>query len=394
MPASPKLITGWKTRLIRKIIQFFIITEAMKLFRNPFLAFSEMKRLRDLRNKAHGSIVISKYVKSGKRFYWNSDYCGYPSKNLESLIKSEFLRNRKNGINGIGEHPRLQTLIWGITNRCPLSCQHCYEWDNINQSDKLNLDELKKILNIFKANGIRHIQFSGGEPLARFIDLVELVKEASPTMDCWLLTSGFGLTSEKASALKKAGLTGANISLDHWDAQLHNRFRNNEKSYGMVMNAVQNCLDAGIIVSLSLCATREFVTEKNLMKYAVLAKDLGAHFIRILEPRAIGKFALQKVFLEKQQVELLSEFSIRMNDDPQYKDFPIVAFFGYHQRKMGCFGAGNRYIYADPNGDVHACPFCRGKMGNLLEEPFEQIIKKVKGVGCHEFKNQSSATVN
>lgn len=394
MSLNVKLITGWKTRLIRKRIQFFIINEAFKLFRNPFLAISEMKRLRDLRNKAHGSIVISKYVKSGNRFYWNSDYCGYPSRNLESLIQSEFLRNRKNGINGIGEQPKLQTLIWGITNRCPLSCLHCYEWDNINHSDKLNLDELKKILNIFKTHGIRHIQFSGGEPLARFNDLVELVKEASPTMDCWLLTSGFGLTSEKATALKKAGLTGANISLDHWDALLHNSFRNNEKSFGMVMNAVQNCLDAGIIVSLSLCATREFVTEKNLMKYAVLAKDLGVHFIRILEPRSAGKFALQKVFLEKKQVEILSEFSIRMNDEPQYKDFPIVAFFGYHQRKMGCFGAGNRYIYADPNGDVHACPFCRGKMGNLLEEPFGQIIKKVKGVGCHEFQNQSSVTVN
>ncbi|MDP2888282.1 MAG: hypothetical protein Q8P34_04845 [Bacteroidota bacterium] len=61
---------------------------------------------------------------------------------------------------------------------------------------------------------------------------------------------------------------------------------------------------------------------------------------------------------------------------------------------MGCFGAGNRYIYADPNGDVHACPFCRGKMGNLLEEPFGQIIKKVKGVGCHEFKSQLSVSEN
>lgn len=394
MPASPKLITGWKTHLIRKRIQLFIITEALKLLRNPFLAVSEMKRLRDLRNKAHGSIVISKYVKSGNRFYWNSDYCGFPSKNFKSLIQSEFLRNGKNGINGIGEQPKLQTLIWGITNRCPLSCLHCYEWDNINQSDKLNLDELKKILNIFKANGIRHIQFSGGEPLARFIDLVELVKEASPTMDCWLLTSGFGLTSEKASALKKAGLTGANISLDHWDAQLHNRFRNNEKSYGMVMNVVQNCLDAGIIVSLSLCATREFTSEENLIKYASLGKTLGVQFIRILEPRAAGKFARQNVLLDQKQVELISEFAIRMNTDARYRDFPIINFLGYHQRKMPCFGAGNRFLYADPNGDVHACPFCRGKMGNLLEEPFEQIIKKVKGVGCHEFKNQSSATVN
>ncbi|MEI8114042.1 MAG: SPASM domain-containing protein, partial [Bacteroidia bacterium] len=95
--------------------------------------------------------------------------------------------------------------------------------------------------------------------------------------------------------------------------------------------------------------------------------------------------AKQKVNLDNSQVELLSEFAIRMNSNPQFKDFPIISFFGYHQRKMGCFGAGNRYIYADPNGDVHACPFCRRKIGNLLEEPFGQIIEKVKSVGCHQF---------
>jgi MoaA/NifB/PqqE/SkfB family radical SAM enzyme len=76
-----------------------------------------------------------------------------------------------------------------------------------------------------------------------------------------------------------------------------------------------------------------------------------------------------------------------MNSDPLYKDFPIVAFFGYHQRKMGCFGAGNRYVYVDPNGDLHACPFCRGKIDNILETPFADILLKVKRIGCHQFES-------
>jgi len=387
MSETPKIITGWRTRFIRGRVQWFVFAEAFRLFHSPLQALSEMKKLRDLRNRVHGSTVTSKYVRTGKQFFWDTDYCGFPSKNLKHLIHNEFLRNGRAGINGSGKRPELQTLIWGITNRCPLSCNHCYEWDNIAQKDRLELDALKKILAIFKVNGIRHIQFSGGEPLARFDDLVELIREASPSMDCWLLTSGFGLTRDKASALKDAGLTGANISLDHWDAELHNSFRNNAKSFAMATEAVRNCLDAGIIPSLSLCATREFVTEENLMKYAALAKNMGVLFIRILEPRAIGKFSFQNVTLENQQVEILSEFAKRMNADPIYQAFPIVSFIGSYQRKIGCFGGGIRYVYADPNGDVHACPFCRGKMGNLLEEPFGEIIEKLKKVGCHQFKN-------
>ena len=388
MTEITKLITGWRAGFIRRRVLLFISAEAFKLYRNPFRAISEMKRLRDLRNKVHGNTVISKYIKSGSQYFWNSDYCGYPSKNLKSAIHNEFLRNNGTVTGIFNNKPQLQTLIWGITNRCPLSCSHCYEWDNIAQHDRLDLQELKKILAVFIANGIRHIQFSGGEPLSRFCDLVELVREASPTMDCWLLTSGFGLTHDKASALKSAGLKGANISLDHWNPDMHNNFRNNSKSYAMATEAVRNCLGTGMIASLSLCATREFVTEENLLEYAKLAKQLGAHFIRILEPRAIGKFARQKVHLENQQVEMVSDFAIRMNQDPRYKDFPIVTFFGYHQRKMGCFGAGNRYFYIDPNGDAHACPFCRGKIGNLLEQPFIEILDKMKSIGCHQFENQ------
>ena len=285
------------------------------------------------------------------------------------------------------KRPPLQTIIWGITNRCMLSCRHCNEWDNIAQTDSLDLKELKQILSVFISNGIRHIQFSGGELLVRFNDLVELIEEASTYMDCWVFTSGYGLNREKAAALKSAGLTGVNISLDHWDAQLHNDFRNNEKSFDMAIGALKNCNDAGMITSLSLCATGEFVTEENLIKYAELAKNHGVHFIRILEPRAIGKFAGQRVYLEDIQVKILSEFAVQFNTDPQYKDFPIISFFGNSQRKIGCFGAGNRYIYADPNGDVHACPFCRGKMGNLLERPLDEILEKLKKTGCHQFES-------
>ncbi len=292
---TPELITGFRAWVTRKRVHFFIIREALKFFHNPVTAFSEMKRLRALRGKVHGATLVRKYAKSGSRYFWNTDYCGFPSETLESLIRYEFLRNLKPGDNGLNHQPQLQTLIWGITNRCPLACSHCYEWDNIDKNDRLSRDDLIRILNIFKENGIRHIQFSGGEPLVRFNDLVELVREASATMDCWLLTSGFGFTREKAASLHEAGLTGAQISLDHWEEDKHNAFRNNGKSFAMVTEAVKNCLENEIVVSLSLCATRDFVTEENLMKYAITAKNMGAHFIRILEPRAVGKFSQHDV---------------------------------------------------------------------------------------------------
>jgi MoaA/NifB/PqqE/SkfB family radical SAM enzyme len=92
-------------------------------------------------------------------------------------------------------------------------------------------------------------------------------------------------------------------------------------------------------------------------------------------------------------VNLISGFVIRLNSQPQYHDYPIAAFLGYHQRKAPCYGAGNRFVYVDPNGDVHACPFCRGGMGNLLSEPFDMVLNRVRERDCRLFKSADKANI-
>lgn len=357
-----------------------ILIEAFRHYHNPVKAYRELKRLQQFNRDRTGNIIV-KVVRSGKRYYFTTDYPGFPSQNLRRALRKEF------GTNGsTSKEATLQTLVWGITNRCPLACSHCYEWDNIDHKDSLDYESLLQLLGVFRQNGIRHIQISGGEPIARFNDLVRLVGEASQSMDCWLLTSGYGLTAEKAYQLKKAGLVGAHISLDHWDEQQHNLFRNNYKSYAMALAAIKNCASAGIVVSLSLCATKEFVSEGNLAKYAELAKKSGAHFLRILEPREAGRFAGLDVRLNRQQVEMISDFVIKMNSDSLFRDYPVAAFLGYHQRRTECYGAGNRFVYVDPKGEVHACPFCRGSMGNMLDKPFDVIVEKLQQRGCQLFE--------
>ena len=383
---SPKILFGKRVRFLRKKLHFFIFWQILKLNKNPLSAFREIKRLQKLRSSVQGNQRITKFVKSDKLYYWVTDFPGLPSPNLKKLMQFEFRRNERFKGNGNVENIPQQTIIWGITNRCTLQCTHCYDWDNIDSRDHLSLEQLKIILRKIEDQGIRHVQLSGGEPLSRFDDMISILKEASQRIDFWLLTSGFELTKDKAIALKNAGLTGANISLDHWDEKEHNNFRNNPKSFEWVLKAVENCKKAGIMVSLSLCATREFVNEENLEKYGELAKKIGAHFIRILEPRQVGRFSDKIVHLSKDQIDQLSNFTNLMNNHPDFGDFPIVVFFGYHQRKLGCMGAGNRYLYIDANGDFHACPFCRGRKGNALYDSFSDSIEGLRRDGCKAFK--------
>lgn len=387
MGKNPELIFGKRAGWIYRRLHFNILKVLFQIHLQPVKALKSLKQLIEFRKKQQGLERIFKFVKFNERYFWSSELPGFPSSQLKHFLKNEIARQQPCH-KKIGDAANLHTIIWGITNRCPLNCSHCYDWDNIEAKDRLSLGELIEILKIFEDHGVRHLQFSGGEPLTRFNDLVALIKKASELMDCWLLTSGFGLSAEKARYLKEAGLLGVNISLDHWRAEKHNAFRRNDKSFDWVKSAVENCREAGLMISFSLCATREFVTTENLMAYATLAKESGVHFIRVLEPRAVGNFAGEDVELTAKSIATLSEFFHQLNSNPVFRQFPIVNFFGYFQREIGCMGAGNRYVYVDAKGEVHACPFCRGSKGNILEKPFPEIVADLRETGCHFFRNE------
>jgi MoaA/NifB/PqqE/SkfB family radical SAM enzyme len=374
----PPIITGWKARWIRLKLFVSIIRQARK-GNSLWKALKLARTIRQTRKDIHKLPGISRFVYSNGRYFWSENVPGWPSKQLDNFIKGELQRHQPEPVQ------KLQTLIFAITSRCTLRCRHCFEWDNLDASEHLNLEQLQIILEKFRQEGLAHIQFSGGEPLARFEDLLTLIGQAQSSMECWVLTSGFGLTAARAKALRQAGLTGINISLDHYKEYLHNEFRNNDKAFLWAQQAALNCYREGILVSLSLCATREFTTVENLNRYLDLARRWGAGFVRILEPRDTGRFKGEDVQLEPNQVTMLEQFFQDTNRKAEYASFPIVGFPGFHQRNAGCFGAGNRYLYVDSKGDIHACPFCQHAVANAVHHPLKESMEKLRQRGCHAF---------
>jgi MoaA/NifB/PqqE/SkfB family radical SAM enzyme len=217
--------------------------------------------------------------------------------------------------------------------------------------------------------------------------MIELLKSAKKDTDFWIVTSGYNLTYKRAAELKSAGLTGMAISLDHWDPEKHNSFRGSQNSFFWVINAVENAHAAGLMVVFLLCPTKEFISYENLIQYSNLVKRLGAAFILLIEPRAVGRFAGRNVSLTREQELILEEFYLKMNYATEYSDMPAVSYHGYHQRRIGCFGSGSRYLYVDTNGDTHICPFCRQKMGNVLDPLINDSMEKMKEAGCHKYKH-------
>lgn len=376
-------IIGLRKDFIEFKIYFSIWLITLKNFIPFFKGIKILKNLRDIRRSITGQHKILKTVKVDGRFFWDLYTPGYPSKTLEMFFEGEI--NRQSPLPQKGN--RFTNAFMAITKKCPLNCEHCFEWDNLNKKEVLTLSQLKDMVKIIQEKGSSQIQFTGGEPTLRTKDIIDIIKDSKKTTDFWLLTSGYNFTNDNAKNLKAAGLTGVVISLDHFDPNMHDAFRGFTNSFNWVVEAVKNTLENNLVCALSICVTKAFVSEENLLAYMELAKKLGVSFVQIVEPKPVGHYKDQDVLLKEQHIKILTDFYLKINFDKKFASYPIVSYHGFYQRVTGCFASGNRNLYIDTDGDLHACPFCQTKMGNVLNDNFDACLEKLVKKGCHTFPN-------
>lgn len=359
---------------------FFFV---LKKFPDPRKIAMILKRMNALKNRFTIDRELTKLARVDGRYFFNINNSGWPAKHFWRLVDLEAKSAFKTPIDPL---QNIRMVLIALTKKCPLNCEHCYESEELNKKDTLSLEDHKRILKKFQDAGISQFQFGGGEPLVRVNDLLELLNSSQKSADFWISTSGFNLTKENAFKLKAAGLTGVAISLDHHDAHLHNIFRRNDKAYSWVEEAAKNATEAKLVIALSICVTKAFCTEENLLAYMEKARSLNASFVQLLEPRSVGNYSGMDVSLKPEHEKILEDLYFKMNNDPAYGHMPIVIYHGYRQRLIGCAGAGSRYLYVDTDGYMNSCPFCRNKSRHVLEEDTNSGISDLLETGCGKFK--------
>ncbi|MCA8830706.1 radical SAM protein [Hymenobacter pini] len=369
----------------RLLNQALVVLEnglSLRLLRWPGRLGRAHTLVQQLRRQYYGPLQVHKVAKVAERYYREFQVPGWPSAAHTRHVGTTLHRL----VPFLPQPRTLQMAFVAVTKKCPLACAHCFEWDALNQPEKLTLSDLRQLVADLQGRHTSQIFFSGGEPMLRVPVLLDLLRSARPGTDFWVFTSGFHFTLENARQLKAAGLTGVSISLDHHDAARHNAFRGSPEAFQRAIQAAVYAHQVGLVVALTVCATREFTTAENLLAYARLARQLGVTFIHVLEPREVGHFAGQAVDLSPAQLQLLEDFYQRLTYSPEYADWPIVHYYGYHQRRMGCSGAADRFLYVDTDGDVHACPFCQHKTGSALHGSLDAAVEAACSGGCHAFR--------
>lgn len=319
-----------------------------------------------------------KTVRCGRRYYRDVYVPGWPSRAFNT-----FAANELEYACTAPAAPAVSVAMLKVTRRCPLRCEHCVDGTVHDGAEDPPRTALLQAVRTLREEGVTQLQITGGEPLTRLTDVLALIRSTEGRLDVRLQTSGIGLTANVARGLKEVGLIGVHLSLDHWDPERHDAFRGGTNVYEWVARAASHVHAAGLLLVLSLCPTRDFVTRENLERYADTAKVLGAAFVQIVEPRSVGCYAGRNVALTPAQVELLESFVASANASPRRSRVPVFVHPDGRQRRHGCYG-GIRYIYVDERGRVYRCPFDASTGGTLGERPIADMMERLRRVPCSD----------
>jgi radical SAM protein with 4Fe4S-binding SPASM domain len=148
---------------------------------------------------------------------------------LSNLLKSVLEDRPARVLNG-------SIAIWNFTNRCNLSCLHCYSKADLNAVDSLTTEKIIDTLPKLKANGIKFIIFSGGEPLTRkdIYDIASKCRELG--IVTYLSTNGLYVKRSNAKRILDT-FNYIGISIDG-SQEVHDKFRGLEGSFIESMRAV------------------------------------------------------------------------------------------------------------------------------------------------------------
>lgn len=190
-----------------------------------------------------------------------------------------------------------------VTDRCNLRCIYCMPPEgvpHISHSEIISYEEIRAVVRAAAQLGIRRVRLTGGEPLVRadFPELVKMLSRIEDITELSLTTNG-ALLKDYAHALKQAGLSRVNVSLDTLRAD---RFRDITRQGELedVLAGIEAAREADLHPIKTNTVVMRGINDDEILDFARLTYKEGWH-VRFIELMPFKGVALPVPSVEVQQ---------------------------------------------------------------------------------------------
>jgi len=377
-----RFFSGWRAVPLRLRLLLNYAAAWLRRKKNPLFVLSAkrgglLSTLRTVRG-----FRFNRIVRQGGTYRYCLTVPGLPSKPYDTMVSRGGLN-----INAAGTpfKATIDTVILAVSRTCPYRCAHCYERFNLRGGTQVPLETWKRTVADVQDAGAAIIILSGGEPMSRFADVLEILNAADKNRsEFHIHTSGHGVTLERARLLKSAGLAAAAVGLDDVRAEREDALRGYKGAFEEAAAALRCFQDAGLFTYLNLCLSRDLVRSGDLPAYMDMARDLGVGAVRFLEPRPTGGYcgeSAEELFSAEDRTAATEIFT-RVNSGRRYRRHPFISYEAYYEapERLGCRMGGHSLLYIDSAGNVNPCVFLPVRFGNIREEGFPEIYARMRAL--------------
>jgi radical SAM protein with 4Fe4S-binding SPASM domain len=282
--------------------------------------------------------------------------------------------------------PETFKLQWHITERCNFRCSHCYQ-DKFD-TPEMSLGQMEEILEQYVdllkkweiPQGRAFLTITGGEPFLYkdFWPFLAKVYKYSANYNWAILSNGSLLNQENIKILKLFKISGYQVSLEGLE-------ENNDKIRGRgnfkkAIDGLKILIEAGIPSIVSMTITKENVDD--VFPLAELLTKIGVRifWVRRLVPWGKGAQLINSLLTPKELSDLyrnIEEFEKDLIERGSILRIPPACenSFLRNDSREGeyCAVLAGRILALLPNGDVYPCRRLPIKVGNILENSFEEI---------------------
>lgn len=260
---------------------------------------------------------------------------------------------------------------WAIlldpTSACNLSCTGCWASEYGNKLN-LSFDEIDSIITQGKEIGIFMYIYTGGEPLVRKNDIIELCKKHN---DCVFLafTNATLIDEEFAKQIREVKNFVPAISIEG-DKEATDS-RRGDGTYDKVVHAMEILRRYKIPFGASTCYTSanyESITDDEYFDRLI---SFGAKFAWFFHYMPIGNDAVPELLLNPEQRETVYR---KIRDVRNRKSIFLIDFQNDGEYIGGCIAGGRDYFHINPNGDVEPCVFIHYSDSNIREKTLIECL--------------------
>jgi radical SAM protein with 4Fe4S-binding SPASM domain len=288
---------------------------------------------------------------------------------------------------------QLKIIQLQLTNKCNLSCVHCYAESGSPLPCEMSTTTIFKLIDEFVDLGGCRLFLTGGETLV-YKNLDDVISYAkSRHLFVYLSTNGFSITEERVDQLIKLGVGAVNVSIDGDNDETHDSFRGKKNSFKKAINALGLFTKKGIN-----CGSQTTLFKGNLTQSVNIFNtmhSLGVHscfFVRMM-PQGRGNEnielipTLEEYYVERENEYLNRRLQYGMNVYPKQKREGVTG-------KRCSAGINQMYVRAD--GCCYPCPSLEIKelyLGSFQVESLSEIWNsrkpEINELRCFEPKNMS-----